>query len=93
MNFLQQQRDLSADIKKELEISLRRLRHEAHSLLDLSARLAPSKFVIESSRHMRNACHRPLAEALPPPKVQLKAASTKNWVPMLTSRCYLVWVK
>ncbi|CAH1639368.1 unnamed protein product [Spodoptera littoralis] len=41
VNFLQQQRDLSADIKKELESSLRRLRHEAHSLLDLSAKLAP----------------------------------------------------
>ncbi|KAH9632394.1 hypothetical protein HF086_011894 [Spodoptera exigua] len=40
VNFLQQQRDLSADIKKELESSLRRLRHEAHSLLDLSAKLA-----------------------------------------------------
>ncbi|XP_075979991.1 uncharacterized protein LOC142979119 isoform X2 [Anticarsia gemmatalis] len=40
VNFLQQQRDLSADIKKELEHSLRRLRHEAHSLLDLSAKLA-----------------------------------------------------
>ncbi|KAJ8715324.1 hypothetical protein PYW08_005305 [Mythimna loreyi] len=41
VNFLQHQRDLSADIKKELENSLRRLRHEAHSLLDLSAKLAP----------------------------------------------------
>ncbi|KAG6454355.1 hypothetical protein O3G_MSEX008650 [Manduca sexta] len=38
--FVQRQRDLSADIKRELEQSLRRLRLEAHSLLDLSARLA-----------------------------------------------------
>lgn len=38
--FLQHQRDLSADIKRELEHSLRRLRHEAHDLLDLSVRLA-----------------------------------------------------
>ena len=44
VSFLQQQRDLSADIKKDLENSLRRLRHEAHSLLDLSAKLAPSKY-------------------------------------------------
>ncbi|KPJ08067.1 hypothetical protein RR48_04174 [Papilio machaon] len=41
--FLQHQRDLSADIKRELEHSLRRLRHEAHELLDLSARLAANK--------------------------------------------------
>ncbi|XP_028035874.1 centrosome-associated protein CEP250 isoform X5 [Bombyx mandarina] len=40
VGFLEQQRDLSADIKRELENSLRRLRNEAHSLLDLSARLA-----------------------------------------------------
>lgn len=44
VNFLQHQRDLSADIKLELENSLRRLRLEAHSLLDLSAKLTPSKY-------------------------------------------------
>ncbi|XP_038222354.1 nuclear mitotic apparatus protein 1 isoform X3 [Zerene cesonia] len=41
--WLQQQRDLSADIKRELEHSLRRLRHEARDLLDLAARLALNK--------------------------------------------------
>lgn len=45
VTFLQQQRDLSADIKKELENSLRRLRHEAHSLLDLSAKLTNSLYL------------------------------------------------
>ncbi|XP_037292945.1 golgin subfamily A member 4-like isoform X5 [Manduca sexta] len=40
VGFVQRQRDLSADIKRELEQSLRRLRLEAHSLLDLSAKLA-----------------------------------------------------
>lgn len=44
VGFLQHQRDLSADIKKELEHSLRRLRHEAHSLLDLSEKLSHSEF-------------------------------------------------
>lgn len=38
VGFLQQQRDVSADIKRELEHSLRRLRDEAHELLQLSAR-------------------------------------------------------
>lgn len=42
--FLAQQRDVSADIKRELEHSLRRLRHEAHALLDLSARLPLSQY-------------------------------------------------
>ncbi|XP_028171785.1 227 kDa spindle- and centromere-associated protein-like [Ostrinia furnacalis] len=37
--FLQQQRDVSADTKRELESSLQRLRQEAHELLELSARL------------------------------------------------------
>ncbi|CAB3234461.1 unnamed protein product [Arctia plantaginis] len=54
VTFLQQQRDLSADIKKELESSLRRLRHEAHSLLDLSAKLTnksrPECKMLESSQ-------------------------------------------
>ncbi|KAL0822094.1 hypothetical protein ABMA28_005458 [Loxostege sticticalis] len=40
VSFLQQQRDLSADIKKELEISLKRLKQEAHELLDLSAKIS-----------------------------------------------------
>ncbi|CAH2093294.1 unnamed protein product [Euphydryas editha] len=40
VGFLQQQRDVSADIKRELEHSLRRLRDEAHELLELSARCA-----------------------------------------------------
>ncbi|XP_068617987.1 golgin subfamily A member 4-like isoform X2 [Battus philenor] len=53
--FLRHQRDLSADIKRELEHSLRRLRHEAHELLDLSVRLAankggPQNRMLESSR-------------------------------------------
>ncbi|XP_063829172.1 pericentrin-like [Ostrinia nubilalis] len=39
LGFLQQQRDVSADIKRELESSLQRLRQEAHELLELSARL------------------------------------------------------
>lgn len=38
--FLQQQRDLGDDIKRELDASLKRLRHEAKDLLQLSARLA-----------------------------------------------------
>ncbi|CAG9564428.1 unnamed protein product [Danaus chrysippus] len=38
--FLQQQRDLGDDIKRELDASLKRLRHEARDLLQLSARLA-----------------------------------------------------
>ncbi|XP_052743408.1 centromere-associated protein E isoform X2 [Bicyclus anynana] len=40
--FLQQQRDISLDIKNELEHSLKRLRNEAHDLLELSARLTTS---------------------------------------------------
>ncbi|CAH2984305.1 unnamed protein product [Chilo suppressalis] len=51
--FLQQQRDLSADIKLQLERSLRRLRHEATSLLDLSAKLATKRHdanMLESSQ-------------------------------------------
>ncbi|CAG4942902.1 unnamed protein product [Parnassius apollo] len=52
--FLQEQRDLSADIKRELEYALLRLRHEAHELLDLSARLAnkgqPQTNMLESSQ-------------------------------------------
>jgi hypothetical protein len=47
VTFLQEQRDLSADIKTELELSLKRLRQEAHELLDLSARLSNSKYQIE----------------------------------------------
>ncbi|KAM3956972.1 uncharacterized protein ACR2FA_009020 [Aphomia sociella] len=39
LGFLQQQRDLSADIRLELEHSLTRLRAEAQELLDLSAKL------------------------------------------------------
>ncbi|XP_063895101.1 centromere-associated protein E [Helicoverpa armigera] len=62
VNFLQQQRDLSADIKKELENSLRRLRHEAHSLLDLSAKLAPrirpdTSNMLESSIQITELVH------------------------------------
>ncbi|KAJ8712610.1 hypothetical protein PYW07_005452 [Mythimna separata] len=62
VNFLQHQRDLSADIKKELENSLRRLRHEAHSLLDLSAKLAPrvradSSNMLESSIQITELVH------------------------------------
>nr|XP_032518685.1 pericentrin-like isoform X4 [Danaus plexippus plexippus] len=41
--FLQQQRDLGDDIKRELDASLKRLRHEAKDLLQLSARLASNK--------------------------------------------------
>ncbi|XP_049876262.1 major antigen-like isoform X4 [Pectinophora gossypiella] len=41
--FLAEQRDLSADIKRELELSLKRLRHEAHELLDMSAKLAANR--------------------------------------------------
>ncbi|KAJ2940342.1 hypothetical protein O0L34_g16 [Tuta absoluta] len=41
--FLAEQRDLSADIKRELEHSLLRLRNEAHDLLDLSAKLSANK--------------------------------------------------
>ncbi|CAH2044314.1 unnamed protein product, partial [Iphiclides podalirius] len=52
--FLRHQRDLSADIKRELELSLLRLRHEAHELLDLSERLAakgsPQNKMLESSQ-------------------------------------------
>ncbi|CAG9788958.1 unnamed protein product, partial [Diatraea saccharalis] len=51
--FLQQQRDLSADIKLQLERSLRRLRHEATSLLDLSEKLATKRHetkMLESSQ-------------------------------------------
>ncbi|CAG4982095.1 unnamed protein product [Colias eurytheme] len=43
LGFLQHQRDLSADIKQELEHSLRRLRHEAQDLLELAATLAVNK--------------------------------------------------
>ncbi|XP_053610633.1 golgin subfamily A member 4-like isoform X4 [Plodia interpunctella] len=39
VGFLQEQRDLSLDIKQELEISLKRLRVEAQELLELSSRL------------------------------------------------------
>lgn len=46
VSFLQQQRDLSADIKKELEISLKRLKQEAHELLDLSAKISISKSTV-----------------------------------------------
>ncbi|XP_045522749.1 putative uncharacterized protein MYH16 isoform X4 [Pieris brassicae] len=43
LGFLQQQRDLSAELKLELEHSLKRLRHEAQELLDLSNKLAINK--------------------------------------------------
>ncbi|XP_022116002.2 A-kinase anchor protein 9 isoform X2 [Pieris rapae] len=43
LGFLQQQRDLSAELKSELEHSLKRLRHEAQELLDLSNKLAINK--------------------------------------------------
>ncbi|XP_047522150.1 golgin subfamily A member 4 isoform X4 [Pieris napi] len=43
LGFLQQQRDLSAELKLELEHSLKRLRHEAQDLLDLSNKLAINK--------------------------------------------------
>ncbi|CAH2230016.1 jg20228 [Pararge aegeria aegeria] len=46
--FLQQQRDISLDIKNELEHSLKRLRNEAQDLLELSARLTNSKARQES---------------------------------------------
>ncbi|XP_059054141.1 rootletin-like [Achroia grisella] len=43
LGFLQQQRDLSADIRLELEHSLTRLRVEAQELLDLSAKLTKGR--------------------------------------------------
>ncbi|XP_060804981.1 golgin subfamily A member 4 [Amyelois transitella] len=43
VGFLQEQRDLSLDIKKELENSLKRLRVEAHELLELSSRLSKTR--------------------------------------------------
>ncbi|XP_064073507.1 golgin subfamily B member 1-like [Vanessa tameamea] len=49
VGFLQQQRDLSADIKRELEHSLKRLRDEAHELLELSARCATGRVRQESN--------------------------------------------
>ncbi|XP_046969688.1 pericentrin-like [Vanessa cardui] len=49
VGFLQQQRDLSADIKRELEHSLKRLRDEAHELLELSARCATGRVRRESN--------------------------------------------
>ncbi|XP_045775076.1 pericentrin-like isoform X4 [Maniola jurtina] len=48
VGFLQQQRDISLDIKNELEHSLKRLRNEAQELLELSARLTSSKARQES---------------------------------------------
>ncbi|CAK1555491.1 unnamed protein product [Leptosia nina] len=39
LGFLQQQRDLSAELKRELEHSLRRLRHDAQELLELTSKL------------------------------------------------------
>ncbi|XP_050347699.1 golgin subfamily A member 4-like isoform X2 [Nymphalis io] len=49
VGFLQQQRDLSVDIKRELEHSLKRLRDEAHELLELSARCATGRGRQESN--------------------------------------------
>ncbi|XP_069361149.1 putative leucine-rich repeat-containing protein DDB_G0290503 isoform X5 [Maniola hyperantus] len=48
VGFLQQQRDISLDIKNELEHSLKRLRNEAQELLELSARLTSTKARQES---------------------------------------------
>ncbi|XP_072945175.1 uncharacterized protein [Epargyreus clarus] len=41
--LLRHQRDLSADIKRELDLSLKRLRDEAHELLELSSRLTGAR--------------------------------------------------
>lgn len=46
LGFLQQQRDLSVDIKRELEHSLKRLRDEAHEILELAARRASIRELI-----------------------------------------------
>ncbi|XP_063365832.1 227 kDa spindle- and centromere-associated protein-like [Cydia amplana] len=52
--FLQGQRDVSIDIKRELELSLRRLREEAQELLETAARVkgkpVPESPMLESSQ-------------------------------------------
>ncbi|XP_063626258.1 golgin subfamily B member 1 [Cydia splendana] len=48
--FLQEQRDVSIDIKRELELSLRRLREEAQELLETAARVKGKSPMLESSQ-------------------------------------------
>ncbi|XP_047992077.1 rootletin-like [Leguminivora glycinivorella] len=52
--FLQGQRDVSIDIKRDLELSLRRLREEAHELLETAAKVKgkpiPESPMLESSQ-------------------------------------------